>query len=62
MIKLTSTGFLEYVTSPENLDNMGKATIDIKGLISNAELLEILQGIQSKSSTSKEWKVQSTKQ
>ena len=56
MIKLTSTGFLEYVTSPENLDNMGKATIDIKGLISNAELLEILQGIQSKSSTSKEWK------
>ena len=56
MIKLTATEFLEYVTSPENLNNMGKATIDIEGLISNVELLEILQGIQSKSSTSKEWK------
>jgi hypothetical protein len=56
MISLSQTDFLEYVTSPENLNNMGKATIDIKGLISNNELLEILQGIQSKSSTSKEWK------
>ena len=56
MIKLTPTNFLELVTFPENLNNMGKATIDIKGLISNAELLKILQGIQSKSSTSKEWK------
>jgi hypothetical protein len=56
MIKVVPTDFLELVTSPENLNNMGKATIDIKGLISNAELLEILQGIQSKSSTSKEWK------
>ena len=56
MISLSQTDFLEYVTSPENLNNMGKATIDIKGLVSNNELLEILQGIQSKSSTSKEWK------
>ena len=56
MMSLSQTDFLEYVTSVENLNNMGKATIDIKGLISNAELLEILQGIQSKSSTSKEWK------
>ena len=56
MIKLTSTGFLELVTSPENLKNMGKATIDIKGLISNIALLEILQSIQSKPTTSKEWK------
>ena len=56
MISLSQTDFLEYVTSVENLNNMGKATIDIKGLISNVELLEILQGIQSKSSTSKEWK------
>ena len=56
MIKLTSTDFLEYVTSVENLNNMGKATIDIKGLVSNIALLEILQGIRSKPTTSKEWK------
>tara|TARA_Y100000022_G_scaffold181655_1_gene174487 strand:+ start:42 stop:878 length:837 start_codon:yes stop_codon:yes gene_type:complete len=56
MMSLSQTDFLEYVTSPENLNNMGKATIDIKGLIANSELLEILQGIQSKSTTDKKWK------
>ena len=56
MVSLSQTDFLEYVTSVENLNNMGKATIDIKGLVSNIALLEILQGIQSKPTTSKEWK------
>ena len=56
MIKVVPTDFLELVTSPENLSNMGKATINIKGLIANPELLEILQGIQSKSTTDKKWK------
>ena len=56
MIKLTPTQFLKYVTSVENLNNMGKATIDIEGLISNIDLLDILQNVQSNSNTSKEWK------
>jgi hypothetical protein len=56
MVSLSETDFLEYVTSVDNLKNMGKATIDMKGLISNIDLLQILQDIQINSNTSKEWK------
>jgi hypothetical protein len=56
MVSLSETDFLEYVTSVDNLKNMGKATVDIKGLISNIELLQILEGIQARSTTNKEWK------
>lgn len=54
-IKVSEGDFLEYVTTPENLNNMGKATIDIHGLISNAELVSILEDIHSKSTTNREW-------
>ena len=56
LVTLSETDFLEYVTSVENLNNMGKATVDIKGLISNIELLQILEGIQARGTTNKEWK------
>ena len=56
MIQWTEGDYLQYVTSVENLNNMGKATIDIEGLISNIDLLDILQNVQSNSNTSKEWK------
>jgi len=56
MVSLSQTDFLEYVTSVENLNNMGKATVDIKGLISNTELLQILEGIRERGTTNKEWK------
>ena len=56
MVSLSQTDFLEYVTSVENLNNMGKATVDIKGLISNTELLQILEGIRARGTTNKEWK------
>ena len=45
MVSLSQTDFLEYVTSVENLNNMGKATIDIKGLVSNIALFENLQDL-----------------
>ena len=56
MITLKDTDFLEYVTSVENLNNMGKATIDMKGLLSNIDLLQILEGINTQSTTNKEWR------
>jgi len=56
MINYTEGDYLQYVTSVENLNNMGKATIDVDGLTSNINLLDILNGIQSNSNTSKEWK------
>ena len=34
---------------------MGKATIDIDGLLSNASLLKMLENIQSKSTINEEW-------
>ena len=47
MIKLTPTEFLEYVTSPENLNNMGMATIDIESYLSDPDkMLEVLQNIK----------------
>ena len=51
LITLSKDDFLKYITSVENLDNMGKATIDIDGLLSNASLLKLLENIQSKSIT-----------
>ena len=56
MILLTETDFIEYVTSVENLNNMGKATMDIEGLISNIDILDILDSIKTQSTTNKEWK------
>lgn len=56
MIDYTEGDYLQYVTSVENLNNMGKATIDMEGLIANIDLLDILRGIKSNSNTSKEWK------
>jgi len=56
MISLTETDFIEYVTSVENLNNMGKATMDIEGLISNIDILDILDSIKTQSTTNKEWK------
>lgn len=56
MITFTEGDYLQYVTSVENLNNMGKATIDMEGLIANIDLLDILDGIQSNANTSKEWK------
>lgn len=56
MIDYTEGDYLQYVTSVENLNNMGKATIDMEGLIANIDLLDILDGIQSNTNTSKEWK------
>jgi hypothetical protein len=56
LIKLSETDFLEYITSKDNLENMGKATIDVQGLINNIDILQILEGIESRSTTSKEWK------
>lgn len=56
LITLSKDDFLKYITSAENLDNMGKATIDIDGILSNASLLKMLENIQSKFTTNKkEW-------
>ena len=55
MVTLTETDFIEYVTSVENLDNMGKATMDVGGLLSNIDLLEILNSIRKQPATNKEW-------
>jgi hypothetical protein len=56
LVKLSETDFLEYITSKDNLENMGKATIDIQGLINNINILQLLNGIESRSTTSNEWK------
>ena len=56
MITFTEGDYLEYVTSTENLNNIGKATIDMEGLISNVDLLNILNSVKSNPNTSKEWK------
>ncbi len=56
MIQWTEGDYLQYVTSVENLNNLCKATIDIVGLLSNIDLLELLEGIASNPNTSKEWK------
>ena len=56
MIQWTEGDYLQYVTSVENLNNIAKATIDIDGLLSNIELLELLKGVASNPNTSKEWK------
>ena len=56
MIDYTEGDYLQYVTSVENLNNMGKATIDIEGLLNNIDLLNILKGVESNPNTSKEWK------
>lgn len=55
LVTLTEDNFLKYVTSVENLGNMGKATIDIEGLISNTSLLEMLENIQS-NTTNDKWR------
>ena len=55
MITLTETDFIEYVTSVDNLNNMGKATMDIEGLVSNVDLLDILDSIKNQPTTNKEW-------
>jgi hypothetical protein len=55
MIKLTPTDFLEFVTSVENLNNMGMATIDIESYLSDPDkMLEILKNIKVHPSTNKE--------
>jgi hypothetical protein len=56
MISLTETDFIEYVTSVDNLNNMGKATMDMEGLISNIDLLDILDSIKQQPTTHKEWR------
>jgi hypothetical protein len=56
MIQWTEGDYLQYVTSVENLNNIAKATIDIDGLLSDIDLLEILKGVASNPNTSKEWK------
>ena len=56
MIQWTEGDYLQYVTSVENLNNLCKATIDIVGLLSNIDLLELLEGIASNPNTSNEWK------
>lgn len=56
LVKLSETDFLEYITSKDNLENMGKATIDIQGLINKIDILEILKGIESRPTTNNEWK------
>lgn len=55
MFTLCNEEFLKYITSVENLSNMGKATIDVDRLISNTSLLEMLENIQSKPTKNKEW-------
>jgi len=55
MITLTETDFIEYVTSVDNLNNMGKATMDIEGLVSNVDLLDILDSIKNQPTTNREW-------
>jgi hypothetical protein len=58
LMSLSESDVLEYITSKVNLHNMASAQIDIEGLISNSDLLKILQGIQSKTSgkgKQKEW-------
>ena len=56
LIKLSQSEFLEYITSSENLENMATAQIDLKGLINHVDLLSILEGVSSHSSTNREWK------
>jgi len=56
LIKLSQSEFLEYITSTENLENMATAQIDLKGLINHVDLLSILEGVSSHSSTNREWK------
>lgn len=56
MIQWTEGDYLQYVTSVENLNNIAKATIDIDGLLSDIDLLELLEGVASNPNTSKEWK------
>ena len=56
LIKLSESDFLEYITSPENLENMATATIDMKSLLTNLDILELLQNVRTNSSTNKEWK------
>lgn len=56
MIKLTPTNFLELATFPENLTNMGMATIDIEGYLSDPDkMLEILQDIKVKPTLCKQF-------
>jgi hypothetical protein len=55
MILRSETDFIEYVTSVTNLNNMGKATMDIEGLVSNIDLLDILDSIKNQPTTNKEW-------
>ncbi len=56
LIKLSEADFLEYITSKDNLENMASAQVDMKGLISNIDLLSILEGVKTHNSTDKEWK------
>ena len=54
MIKVVPTDFIEFVTSPENLSNMGMATIDINSYLSDPDkMLDILKNIKVHPSTSK---------
>jgi hypothetical protein len=55
LITLSKDDFLKYITSVENLGNMGKATIDIEGLLSNTSLLKMLENIQS-NTTNDKWR------
>jgi hypothetical protein len=56
MIRLSENDFLSYITSKDNLENMASATIDMKSLLSDISLLDILDGIEAKPTTDKEWK------
>lgn len=55
LITLSEDDFLKYVTSVENLNNMGKATIDTERLISSTHLLDILENIKSNPTTNDKW-------
>lgn len=56
MVRLSEVDFLEYVTSKENLENMATAQIDMQGLLSQIDLVTLLEGVKAHSATDKEWK------
>ena len=56
MIQWTEGDYLQYVTAVENLNNLGKAIVDYKNLLSKIDLLELLESVKSSLNTSSEWK------
>ena len=54
LTQLSEVEFSEYVTSPENIENMAAGSIDINGLLSNEDLLKALSAV-GVTTENKEW-------